>query len=108
MDALKWQYRHGASDPDAIAPDGYTLDAAMLARPGNEDIQLDLFLNYATNVTLYRKFQKCFREHRPPLLVIWNKNDAFFIPAGVEAYRRDIPIATIQLRTLGILHWKPT
>ena len=99
--ALKWQYTHGTPNPDAVAPEGYTLDAAMLARPGNEDIQLDLFLNYATNVALYPAFQKYFREHQPPLLAIWGKNDVFFIPAGAEAYRRDIPNAHIQFLDTG-------
>jgi len=84
-----------------IAPEGYTLDAAMIARPGNMDIQLDLFLDYANNVKLYPAFHEYFRKSKPPLLAIWGKYDPFFIPAGAEAYRRDNPNATVQLLDTG-------
>jgi pimeloyl-ACP methyl ester carboxylesterase len=100
-EGLRWQYVVGAPDPDAIAPEGYTLDAAMIARPGNMDIQLDLFLDYANNVKLYPAFQEYFRKRKPPLLAIWGKNDPFFIPAGAQAYLRDNPNASVRLLETG-------
>lgn len=98
---LRSQYTEGVPNPDVIAPEGYTLDAAMIARPGNIDIQLDLFLDYANNVRLYPAFQEYFRKSKPPLLAIWGKHDPFFIPAGAEAYRRDNRNATVQLLDTG-------
>jgi len=98
---LRWQYVVGAPDPDAIAPEGYTLDAAMIARPGNMDIQLDLLLDYANNVTLYPAFQEYFRKSKPPLLAIWGKHDPFFLPAGAQAFTRDNPNATVRLLDTG-------
>jgi pimeloyl-ACP methyl ester carboxylesterase len=95
-EGLRWQYTSGVPDPDVIAPESYALDAAMIARPGNMDIQLDLFLDYANNVNLYPAFQEYFRKAKPPLLAIWGKNDPFFIPAGAEAYRRDNPNAVVK------------
>ncbi|MGB8523054.1 MAG: alpha/beta hydrolase [Candidatus Acidiferrales bacterium] len=100
-EGLKWQYTAGVPNPEVIAPEGYTLDAAMIARPGNMDIQLDLFLDYANNVKLYPAFQEYFRKAKPPLLAIWGKNDPFFIPPGAEAFRRDIPNATVQFLDTG-------
>jgi pimeloyl-ACP methyl ester carboxylesterase len=100
-EGLRWQYTAGVPNPDSIAPEGYTLDAAMIARPGNMDIQLDLFLDYASNVKLYPAFQQYFRQAKPPLLAIWGKHDPFFIPAGAEAYRRDNPNATVQFLDTG-------
>lgn len=99
--ATKWQYTHGVSDPDSVAPESYTLDAALLGRPGNKDIQLDLFLDYASNVKLYPRFQDYFRKSKVPLLAIWGKNDPFFIPAGAEAYRKDLPNAKVQFLDTG-------
>ncbi len=93
---IRAQYTDGVPRPKEIAPESYTLDAALLARPGNEDIQLDLFLDYADNVKLYPAFQEYFRRNKPPLLAIWGKNDAFFTPPGAEAFQRDIPGATVQ------------
>ena len=101
FEGTRWQYTHGVADPEMIAPESYTLDAALLERPGNKDIQLDLFLDYATNVKLYPKFQECFRKSKPPLLAIWGKNDPFFIPAGAEAFRKDIPSAKVQFLDTG-------
>jgi len=95
------QYTDGVPNPDVIAPEGYTLDAAMIARPGNMDIQLDLFLDYANNVKLYPAFQEYFRRSKPPLLAIWGKHDPFFIPAGAEAYRRDNPNTTVRFLDTG-------
>jgi pimeloyl-ACP methyl ester carboxylesterase len=84
-----------------IQPEGYTLDAALLARPGNVDIQLDLFLDYADNVKLYPKFQEYFRAAKPRMLAIWGKFDPYFIPAGAEAFQRDIPDAVVSLLPTG-------
>jgi pimeloyl-ACP methyl ester carboxylesterase len=97
----RWQYTHGVADPESIAPESYILDTVLFERPGNKDIQLDLFLDYASNVRLYPKFQEYFRKSKPPLLAIWGKNDPFFIPAGAEAFRNDIPGAKIQFLDTG-------
>jgi pimeloyl-ACP methyl ester carboxylesterase len=96
-----WQYTHGVADPSAVSPDGYTLDNYYLARPGADEIQLDLFLDYASNVELYPAFQEFFRTSRPPLLAIWGRNDPFFLPAGAEAFKRDIPDADVRLLDTG-------
>ncbi|MER5794833.1 alpha/beta hydrolase [Streptomyces sp. NPDC001980] len=96
-----WQYTHGVADPSSVSPDGYTLDNHYLARPGAHEIQLDLFLDYASNVDLYPAFQEYFRSHRPPLLAVWGRNDPFFLPAGAEAFRRDIPGADVRLLDTG-------
>ncbi|HTC65771.1 MAG TPA: alpha/beta hydrolase [Candidatus Acidoferrum sp.] len=100
-EAIRSQYTDGARNPGKIAPEGYTLDAALIQRPGNMDIQLDLFLDYANNVKLYPAFQEYFRKSKPPLLAIWGKHDAFFIPPGAQAYLRDNPNATVQLLDTG-------
>lgn len=100
-EGLKWQYTEGVPHPERIKPEGYTLDAAMIARPGNMDIQLDLFLDYASNVKLYPAFQEYFRKYRPPLLAIWGKHDPFFIPPGAEAFRGDNPDATVEFLDTG-------
>ena len=92
---------HGAPNAEAIKPEGYWLDYALVNRPGNTDIQLDLFLDYANNVKLYPKFQEYFRKYKPPLLAIWGKNDPFFIPAGAEAFRKDLPNARVQFLDTG-------
>ena len=97
----RWQYVHGVASPESVPPESYTLDTALLDRPGNKEIQLDLFLDYASNVKLYPKFQEYFRRSKPRLLAIWGKNDPFFIPAGAEAYRKDIPSAKIQFLDTG-------
>ncbi|HEY4318918.1 MAG TPA: alpha/beta hydrolase [Herbaspirillum sp.] len=96
-----WQYTEGVADRSAIAPDGYSLDNHYLARPGAAEIQLDLFLDYASNVALYPKFQAYFREHRPALLAVWGRNDPFFLPAGAEAFKRDIPQARVKFLETG-------
>jgi pimeloyl-ACP methyl ester carboxylesterase len=101
FDGTKWQYTHGVRNPDSVAPESYTLDAALLERPGNKDIQLDLFLDYASNVKLYPKLQEYFRKSKPPLLAIWGKNDPFFIPPGAEAFRKDIPNAKVEFLDTG-------
>ena len=96
-----WQYTHGVADPSLVSPDGYTLDNYYLARPGADEIQLDLFLNYASNIALYPAFQEHFRTRQPPLLAIWGRNDPFFLPAGAEAFKRDIPGADVRLLETG-------
>lgn len=101
FEATRWQYTHGVANPDAVAPESYTLDAALLERPGNREIQLDLFLDYASNVKLYPKFQEYFQKSQPPLLAIWGKNDPFFIPAGAEAFRTDLPNAQVRFLDTG-------
>lgn len=100
-EALKWQYTHGVPDASRVSPDGYTLDAAMLAAPGNAEIQLDLLLDYASNVARYPEFQAYFRSARPPLLAVWGRHDPFFLPAGAEAWKRDIPDAEIHFYDTG-------
>lgn len=101
LEGTKWQYTHGVADPASVAPEAYYLDAALMQRPGNEDIQLDLFLDYANNLTLYPVFQKFFRDTQVPTLVIWGRNDPFFIPSGADAFRRDNPNAEVQLLDTG-------
>jgi len=96
-----WQYTHGVPDPKSVSPDGYTLDNHYLTRPGADEIQLDLFLDYASNVDLYPEFQDYFRTHQPPMLAIWGQNDPFFLPAGAEAFKRDIPDVDVRLLDTG-------
>jgi pimeloyl-ACP methyl ester carboxylesterase len=101
LEGTRWQYTHGVTNPESVPPESYTLDAALLERPGNKDIQLDLFLDYASNLKLYPRFHEYFRKSRPPLLAIWGRNDPFFIPAGAEAFRKDLPDATVELLDTG-------
>jgi pimeloyl-ACP methyl ester carboxylesterase len=96
-----WQYTHGAPDPTAVSPDGYCLDNFYLARPGAGEPQLDLFGDYKSNVVLYPAFQKYFRTHKPPFLAVWGRNDPFFLPAGAEAFKRDIPAAVVRFFDTG-------
>jgi len=100
-ETTRWQYLHGVSDETLVAPESHTLDAALLARPGNDEIQLDLFLDYAGNVELYPQFQEYFRKYQPPLLAVWGKNDPFFLPPGAAAFRRDITDAEVHLLDTG-------
>lgn len=95
-----WQYGTGA-DPELLSPDGYELDIAYMARPGAEEIQLDLIRDYRNNVALYPHFQSYFREHQPPLLAAWGRHDPAFIPPGAEAYKRDLPDAEVHLLDAG-------
>jgi pimeloyl-ACP methyl ester carboxylesterase len=96
-----WQYTHGVADPTSVSPDGYSLDNFYLSRPGVADVQLDLFGDYQSNVALYPTFQEYFRAHRPPLLAAWGKNDPFFLPAGAEAFKRDLPEAVVRFFDTG-------
>lgn len=100
-ETTQWQYTHGVADPERVAPEAYTLDSTLMARPGNDEIQLDLFLDYASNVALYPSFQQYFRAYRPPLLAVWGKHDPFFLPPGAEAFERDLPDAEIQFFDTG-------
>jgi len=100
-EATKWQYLHGVQDETLVGPEAYQLDSALLARPGNDDIQLDLFLDYASNIELYPRFQDYFRTKKPPLLAVWGKNDPFFLPPGAEAFRRDNPNAEVRFYDTG-------
>lgn len=96
-----FQYTHGVADPTLVSPDGRNLDDFYLARPGNDEIQLDLLLDYQSNVALYDTIQAYLREHQPPVLAVWGKNDPFFVPAGAEAFRRDVPSADIRFVDSG-------
>ncbi len=96
-----WQYTQGAGDRALLSPDGYSLDNFYLARPGAVDMQLDLLGDYRTNVALYPTFQAYFRKHKPRLLAVWGKNDPFFLPAGAEAFKRDIPDAAVRFLDTG-------
>jgi pimeloyl-ACP methyl ester carboxylesterase len=96
-----WQYTHGVADITRVSPDGYGLDNYYLARPGADEIQLDLFLDYASNVELYPRFHEYFRTSKPPLLAVWGRNDPFFLPAGAEAFKRDIPDADVRFVDTG-------
>ena len=100
-ETTRWQYMQGVLDVTAVSPDGYSLDNFYLARLGADEIQLDLFGDYKTNVALYPTFQDYFRSHKPRVLAVWGKNDPFFLPAGAEAFKRDIPEATVQFFDTG-------
>jgi len=96
-----WQYTHGVSDVTAVSPDGYSLDDFYMTRQGAHEAQLDLLGDYGSNVALYPEFQAYFRKHKPPLLAVWGRNDPFFLPAGAEAYKRDIPAAEVRFYDTG-------
>jgi pimeloyl-ACP methyl ester carboxylesterase len=100
-ETTRWQYVHGAADESLVAPESWALDAALLARPGNDEIQLDLFLDYAHNVALYPEIHRYLRRKQPPLLAVWGRNDPFFLPAGAEAFRRDVPKAEVSFVDAG-------
>ncbi|WP_028225735.1 alpha/beta fold hydrolase [Paraburkholderia ferrariae] len=100
-ETTKWQYTHGVPDATRVSPDGYTLDDYYLARPGADEIQLDLFGDYRNNVARYPAFQQYFRTHQPPFLAVWGKHDPFFLPAGAEAFKRDLPQAVVRFFDTG-------
>jgi pimeloyl-ACP methyl ester carboxylesterase len=100
-ETTRWQYTHGVTNEAAVSPDGQSLDNFYLARPGADDVQLDLFGDYKSNVALYPVFQNYFRTHKPPFLAVWGKNDPFFLPSGAEAFRRDIPNAVVRFFDTG-------
>lgn len=99
--SIKWQYTQGVKDPDSVAPEAYTLDTAFISRRGNDEIQLDLFRDYATNVKRYPEFQAYFRKHQPPLLAVWGQNDPFFLPEGATAFKRDNAKAEVHFYNTG-------
>ena len=96
-----WQYTHGVPDTTAVSPDGYSLDNFYLARPGADEVQLDLFGDYKSNVALYPAFQDYFRSHKPPFLAVWGRNDPFFLQPGAEAFKRDNPNPVVQFFDTG-------
>jgi pimeloyl-ACP methyl ester carboxylesterase len=96
-----WQYAHGVPDQAVLSPDGYSLDNFYLNRDGMAELQLDLFGDYKSNVALYPTFQAYFRTHKPRFLAVWGKNDPFFLPAGAEAFKRDIPDAVVRFFDTG-------
>jgi pimeloyl-ACP methyl ester carboxylesterase len=100
-EATKSQYLYGVQNATLVAPEAYGLDSALLSRPGNDEIQLDLFLDYASNVALYPKFQEYFRSKRPPMLAVWGNSDPFFLPPGAEAFKRDNPGAEVHFFQTG-------
>lgn len=101
LEGVRYQYVHGITHPELIAPESYTLDVLLMQRPGNDEIQLDLFLDYANNLKLYPAFQGFFKQTQVPTLVIWGKHDPFFIPPGAEAYKRDNDNAVVEMLDTG-------
>ncbi|WP_306141804.1 alpha/beta fold hydrolase [Roseibium sp. MMSF_3412] len=101
--ALQWQYIHGTRNPDAINPDNWLLDIERMQRPGQHEMHLNLFEDYKSSIEAYPAWQEYLREHQPPVLVTWGRNDAFFTEAGAEAYARDAEDAKIVLYDTG--HW---
>jgi pimeloyl-ACP methyl ester carboxylesterase len=100
-ETTRFQYTHGVPDPSLVSPDGRSLDDHYLTRPGAHEVQLDLLLDYASNVALYPAFHAYFRNHQPPFLAVWGKNDPFFLPVGAEAFKRDIPSAEVRFFDTG-------
>jgi pimeloyl-ACP methyl ester carboxylesterase len=100
-EATKWQYQNGVSDVSLLDPTTWTLDQALMDRPGNGDIQLDMLLDYASNVPLYPEFQAFFRKYQPPMLIVWGKNDFIFPPEGAVPYKRDLPNVETHLLDTG-------
>ncbi len=101
LDATRDQYLHGAADPEAVAPDGWTLDHHFLELPGRKDIQVDLAFDYRSNLELYPAWQAWLREHRPPTLVVWGRNDPFFVEAGAWAFKQEVPHAEVHVLDTG-------
>jgi pimeloyl-ACP methyl ester carboxylesterase len=101
LDATKWQYTNGVCDVERISPDGWTTDQYLLDRPGNNDIQLQLFYDYGSNPPLYPQWQAYFREHQPPMLIVWGKNDFIFPAEGAEPYKRDLKNLEFHLLDTG-------
>jgi pimeloyl-ACP methyl ester carboxylesterase len=100
-EAVKWQYEEGVTDKSLVAPESYSVDSYFLNRPGEVEIQLDLFKDYQNNVQIYPKFQQYFRNRKPKLLAVWGKKDPFFLPAGAEAYKKDDPNAVVKFYNTG-------
>ena len=100
-EATKWQYMDGVPNPELVSPDGAAHDQFLLDRPGNDEIQLDLFLSYGSNPPLYPSWQDYFRKHQPPMLIAWGKNDKIFPAAGAEPYKRDLQTLAYHLLDAG-------
>ena len=100
-ETTRWQYTHGVPDSAVVSPDGMSLDNFYLARLGADEVQLDLFGDYKSNITLYPAFQDYFRTHKPRFLAVWGKHDPFFLPAGANAFKRDIPQADVRFFDTG-------
>jgi pimeloyl-ACP methyl ester carboxylesterase len=98
---IRWQYTHGVPDASTVSPDGSALDTFYLSRPGADEVQLDLLGDYKSNVALYPTFQNYFHTYQPPFLAVWGKNDPFFLPAGADAFKRDLPNAEIHFFDTG-------
>lgn len=101
IDATKWQYTHGTRHPKRISPDSWTIDQALLDRPGNKEIQLKLFLDYGSNLPLYPQWHVYFRKYQPPTLIVWGKNDQIFPAEGAEPYKRDLNRIEFHLLNTG-------
>ncbi|HWB12111.1 MAG TPA: alpha/beta hydrolase [Pirellulales bacterium] len=101
VEATRWQYTHGVPRPEFVSPDGWTTDQYLLDRPGNDEIQLDLFLSYGSNPPLYPRWHEYFRKHQPPTLIVWGGNDQIFPPAGAEPYKRDLKTLDFHLLDAG-------
>ena len=101
IDVTKWQYEGGTEDPSSIDPTSYTLDQVLMDRPGNKELQIDLFYDYRNNVVLYEKWQEYFKKSQVPLLAVWGKNDPIFVPPGAEAFKRDLPKSEVHLLNAG-------
>lgn len=101
LDATRGQYVAGARNPDALDPDAWVFDQALLDRPGNQEVQLSLLADYGSNVALYPRWQRYFREHQPKMLIVWGRSDPFFLEAGAHAYLRDLPKARRVLLESG-------
>ena len=101
FEMTKFQYTDGVKDLSRISPDNWVHDQALLDRPGNKDIQLDMLYDYRTNVPLYPQFQQFFRERKPPALIVWGKNDKIFPEAGAHPYLRDLPSAELHILDTG-------
>ena len=101
IEATKWQYTNGVPEASLVSPDTWVNDQAGLDRPGNAEIQLDLFYDYRTNVPLYPAFQEFFRKYHPPTIIVWGKNDFIFPAEGAGPYRRDLPEAELHLIDTG-------
>ncbi|WPU94789.1 alpha/beta fold hydrolase [Mucilaginibacter sabulilitoris] len=101
LETTKWQYLTGVGDETLVAPESFTLDQYFLEREGSVEIQLDLFKDYASNVAMYPAFHQYFKKYQPPFLAVWGDKDPFFLPPGAEAFKRDLPDATVKFYDTG-------